>query len=134
MSLTGSALAVSTTDSCEEDPYYGTMTQEVYGEVWQDDVIGLALENPDIDLGADGTETLIVRAVFGGNMASQRKDNSNFTFTVETTPTPATGVTVGENTGIVTASSATAGTALVSVALTDYPDVPPAYALVTITV
>lgn len=134
VSLTGSALAVSTTDSCEEDPYYGTMTQEIYGEVWQDEVVGLALENPDIDLGANGTETLIVRAVFGGNMASQRKDNSNFTFTVETTPTPATGVTVGENTGIVTASSATTGTALVSVALTDYPDVPPAYALVTITV
>lgn len=133
VSLTGSALAVSTADSCEEDPYYGTMTQETYGEAWQDDVVGLALENPDIDLGANGTETLIVRAVFGGNMASQRKDNSNFTFTVETTPTPATGVTVGENTGIVTASSATAGTALVSVALTDYPDVPPAYALVTIT-
>ena len=110
------------------------MTQEIYGEVWQDEVVSLALENPDIDLGADGSETLIVRAVFGGNMASQRKDNSNFTFVVETTPTPATGVTVGEHTGVVTATSATDGTALVSVTLTDYPNVPPAYALVTIKV
>lgn len=133
ISLTGNALAISTTNSCEEEPYYGTMTQEIFGAAWQDDVIALAVENSDIELTANDTATLVVRAVFGGNMASVQKANSNFTFTVENPPVPATGVSVGENDGIITTSSATAGTAIISVALTDYPNVQPAYAVVTVT-
>lgn len=133
VSLTGSALAVSSGDTCEEDPYYGTMTEEIFGAVWQDDVIALAIENSEISLANGQTETLIVRAVFGGSVASQRKDNSDFTFAIETSPTAtATGTEVGANTGIVTAG-ATPGFAIVSVSLTNYDNVPPAYAYVTVT-
>lgn len=130
VALTGSALAVSTSNTCEEDPYYGTMTEEIYGQKWQDDVLALALENPEIALTTGQKETLIVRVVYKGNMPSQRKDNSNFTFTVEVGDTTDTSVTAG--TGEITAGS-TPGTAYVTIALTDYDDVPTAIAEVTVT-
>ena len=133
VSLSGQALAVLDGSTCEDDPYYGTMTEEIYGAKWQDEVIALAIENSDIELNQGDTETLIVRAVYGKGMASQRKDNSNFTFTVATTPaSTATGTTVGSNTGVVTAGSTT-GTAVIEVTLTGAADVPPAYATVSVT-
>ena len=133
VSLNGSALAYESGDSCEEDPIYGTMTQEIFGAVWQNDVVAIAVENGDVDLAQGGTETLIVRAVFGGGIASQRKDNSNFTFAVEADPaSTATGTTVN-NQGVITAGS-TAGTCVVSVNLTGYTEkVEPAYVLCTVT-
>ena len=132
MSLTGSALAISSGNTCEEDPYYGTMTEEIYGESWQDNVIALAVENSDVEVAASGTETLIVRAVFSGNTASQRYDNSYFTFAAEENPAnTATGTTVGANDGIITAGS-TPGTCVISVTLTDRPEVEPAYVRVTV--
>lgn len=131
--MTGSALAVTSQDSCEEQSYYGTMTEEVFGEVWQDNVIALAVENSELNIAQNGTATLVVRAVFGGSIASRREDNSNFTFAVETTPAAtATNLEVGANTGIITAG-ATAGNAIISITLTDYDNVPPAYAYVTVT-
>ena len=132
VSLSGKALAYSAADTCETDPVYGTMTQEIFGAKWQDEVYALALENPDVDLSENGTETLIVRALFKGAVAPQRKDNSNFTFAVENAPAAtATDVKVGANTGVITAGSQ-AGTAVIFVTLTNYPDVPPAYATVTV--
>ena len=133
VSLNGSALAYESGDSCEEDPIYGTMTQEIFGAVWQNDVVAVAVENGDVDLAQGGTETLIVRAVFGGGIASQRKDNSNFTFAVEADPaSTATGTTVN-NQGVITAGN-TAGTCVVSVNLTGYTEkVEPAYVLCTVT-
>lgn len=112
VALNGKALAYDESDSCEEDPVYGTMTQEIFGAKWQDDVIALAIENADIELATSGTEKLIVRAVFGGNIASQRKDNSNFTFAVATGS--ATYIDV-DNTGLVTAKAA--GTGYVTVTI-----------------
>ena len=110
------------------------MTEEVFGSVWQNDVIALAVENSEISIPTDGTATLVVRAVYGGSIASQRQDNSNFTFAVETSPeATATNVEVGTNTGVITTSSATAGTCVISVSLTGYEDVPPALATVTVT-
>lgn len=133
VSLNGSALAYESGDSCEEDPIYGTMTQEIFGAAWQNDVVAVAVENGDVDLAQSGSETLIVRAVFGGGIASQRKDNSNFTFTVEDNPaSTATGTTVNAQ-GVITAGS-TAGTCVVSVNLTGYTEkVEPAYVLCTVT-
>lgn len=132
VSLSGQALAVLDGATCEDDPYYGTMTEEIYGAKWQDDVIALAIENSDIQLSQNGTETLIVRAVYGKGMASQRKDNSNFTFTIANTPaSTATGTTVGANTGVITAGS-TDGVAVIEVTLTGAPNVPPAYATVDV--
>ena len=132
INLTGSALAVLSGDTCEEDPYYGTMTEEIYGAKWQDDVVALAVENSDIDLAKSASETLIVRAVFGAGMASQRKDNSNFTFSVVSTPaSTATGTNV-DTKGVVKAGTQ-AGVAVVQVVLTDEPNVAPAFVTVTVT-
>ena len=132
INLTGSALAVLSGDTCEDDPYYGTMTEEIYGAKWQDDVVALAVENSDIELAKSASETLIVRAVFGAGMASQRKDNSNFTFSVVSTPaSTATGTTV-DNKGVVKAGSQ-AGVAVIQVVLTGAPDVDPAFVTVTVT-
>lgn len=134
VSLTGSALAVSTADSCEEAPYYGTMTEEVFGQVWQDSVIALAMGNPEIALGANGTATLQVYAVFGGSIASRLINNADLTFAIETNPaSTTTGVEVGTNTGVITAASATTGACVVSATLTGHEDVPPALATITIT-
>lgn len=126
VSLTGSALAVSAGDGCEEDTYYGTMTEEIFGATWQDNVIALAVENSEIELAQDGTETLIVRVVYGGSVASQRKDNSNFTFTSSAIPT----ASVGANDGVVVGGS-TSGDAYITVELTGY-NVAPAIVKVTV--
>ena len=114
VSLNGSALAIDDGTSCEEDPIYGTMTQEVFGAKWQDDVKAVAIGNADIDLAKSASETLQVYAVFGGGVASRMMDNSNFNFTVESGGTSAS---VNES-GVVTATT-TAGTAVISVTLKD---------------
>lgn len=112
VSLNGSALALDDGASCEEDPIYGTMTQEIFGAKWQDDVKAVAIGNADIDLAKSASETLQVYAVFGGGVASRMMDNSNFNFTVESGGTSAS---VNES-GVVTATT-TAGTAVISVTL-----------------
>ena len=132
VSLTGSALAVDTSDSCEEDLIYGTMTEEIFGSVWQDSVNSLAIENSEIDLAQSGTATLIVRAVFNDGRIPARMDNSAFTFAIETAPTATATDTEVDATGKITAGSV-AGFAIISVSLTDYENVPPAYAYVTVT-
>lgn len=131
INLTGMALAVLDGGFCEDNPYYGTMTQEIFGAKWQDDVVAIAVENADLELAASASEALIVRAVFGKGMASQRKDNSNFTFTKEQSPVAtATDLTVGPD-GVVKAG-ATSGVAVIEVALKDS-NVSPAYVNVTVT-
>ena len=132
INLTGSALAVLSGDTCEDDPYYGTMTEEIYGAKWQDDVVALAVENSDIELAKSASETLIVRAVFGAGMASQRKDNSNFTFSVVNSPASTATGTAVDSKGVVKAGTQ-AGVAVVQVMLTDAPDVDPAFVTVTVT-
>lgn len=136
ISLTGNALAISSADSCEEATSYGTMTEEVFGQIWQDNVMALAVSNSEITMTADDTQTLQVYAVFKGSIASQLVDNADLTFTIETTPASTVGGTieVGTNTGIITTESATAGTCVISVTLTGYDTtVLPALATVTVT-
>jgi hypothetical protein len=96
----------------------GTMTEEIFGSSWVDNVIALAIENSDMELTQSATESIICRVVFGGSVASQRKDNSNFTFAVES----GTSATVDEE-GVVTASSTVTGDTVISVTLTDKPDI-----------
>lgn len=115
LNLTGNALGVLGGESCEEMPYYGTMTEEIFGANWKNDVVAIAVENSDIELASGANEPLIVRAVFGGSVASQRKANSNFTFTVVSGD-----ATVGANTGIVTGG---ASASVISVTLTGYPNI-----------
>ena len=64
VSLTGNALGVMSGDSCEEEPYYGTMTEEIFGYSWKEDVIALAIENSDIEIAHGGSEQLAVRGVW----------------------------------------------------------------------
>lgn len=127
-SLSGSALAVaSDATSCETDAYYGTMTEEIFGATWQDNVVALAIEDNDIQLATSETATLSVYAVYGGNKASQKKDNSNFTFTVVG---GSSSVITVDTTGLVTAKGI--GSAYVQVTLTGKDNVAPAYAQVTV--
>lgn len=126
MSLTGNALGIMSGDSCEEAPYYGTMTEEIFGYSWKDDVIALAIENSDIEIASNGKEKLAVRAVFGGNIASQRVDSSDITFAMESGNSYAS----VDATGIV--SGIGAGNAVVSATLRGRTDIV-AYATVTVT-
>lgn len=125
ISLTGNALGVMSGDSCEEEPYYGTMTEEIFGYNWKDDVIALAVENSDIEIAEGETEQLVVRAVFGGAVASQRVDNSDLTFAVE----------IGSDFAAVTpagvVSGSAAGDATISITLKDKASVV-AYAAVAV--
>lgn len=109
------------------------MTEEIYNAKWQDDVIGIAVENGDVELSQNGTETLSVRVIYKGSLPAQRKDNSNFSFAIESDPaSTATSTAVGAHDGKITAGSI-AGTAIVSVNLTDYTDkVEPAFVKVTV--
>lgn len=131
--LTGTALAVTSTDTCEDTPYYATMTEEIFGAVWQENVVAIAVENGDVSLASGGVKTLMVRAVFGGNIPAQRMPNSAFTFAVAPSPADTTGGTQVDATGKITAGSS-AGECVISVNLTGYTaTVEPAYALVTVT-
>lgn len=113
VSLNGSALAVDDGASCEEDPIYGTMTQEIFGAKWQDDVKAIAIKNADIEMKTGESETLQVYAVFGGSTASRLMDNSNFTFAVEDGTSAKVSVA-----GVVTPNTGTGKTVL-SVTLKD---------------
>lgn len=124
--ISGNALAVESGNSCEEEPYYGSMTEEIFGASWENNVIALAVENSELELVNGASDTLIVRAVFGGVTASARQDNTNFTFAVES------GDTVAVNSsGLVTANAEGTGENLISVTLTERPSIV-AYATVTV--
>ena len=123
--LTGTALRYTSGESCESTAVYGTMTEQVYGAKWQDSVVALAVENADMELGASKTETAIVRVVYGGSVASQRKANSNFTFA------KVSGNATVNNEGVV--NSGASGESVISVTLTGYPTVSPAYIHVNVT-
>lgn len=123
--LTGTALRYTSGESCESTAVYGTMTEQIYGAKWQDSVVALAVENADMELGASETETAIVRVVYGGSVASQRKANSNFTFA------KVSGNATVNNEGVV--NSGASGESVISVTLTGYPAVSPAYIHVNVT-
>ena len=123
--LTGTALRYTSGESCESTAVYGTMTEQVYGAKWQDSVVALAVENADMELGASETETAIVRVVYSGSVASQRKANSNFTFA------KVSGNATVNNEGVV--NSGASGESVISVTLTGYPNVSPAYIHVNVT-
>ena len=111
VSLSGSALAVDNTDSCEAESYYGTMTEEIFGAKWQNEVKAIAFEDADISLKANDTQTLVCYVLFDGNKAPKIVDNTNFTFTAEDGGENAS---VNES-GVVTAIKA--GTAHISATL-----------------
>ena len=129
--LNGSALAVEDSASCDSDPYYGTITQQIFGESWKDRVIGLAVANAQVDLDTVTvvTETLEAYAIFGGLEVPRLVSNADLSFAVETGG--GTYASVGAHTGVVTALAT--GNATINVILTGYSSIEPAYAYVTVT-
>ncbi len=124
--INGNALAVESGNSCEEEPYYGSMTEEIFGTSWQDSVIALAVENSDLELVNGASDTLIIRAVFGGAVASARESNDNFTFARESGTSAAV-----NSAGLVTADATATGDTVISVTLTAKPEIV-AYATVSV--
>lgn len=120
--LSGTAFRYTSGTGCETEATYGSMTEQIYGAKWQDNVIALAVENAEMELEAQGKETAIVRVVYGNGTASQRKDNSNFTFA------KISGDATVTQQGVVTAGSEAS---VISVALTGYANIDPAYIYVT---
>lgn len=121
-SLSGMALAVSQDDGCDENLIFGTITEQITGATWQDEVLAIAPEDGELELSTGGSETIAMRVVFKGLMAAQRKDNGNFTFQT----------VVGDATvtnGIVTAGS---NNSVIEITLNNAPNVPKAYAYVTV--
>lgn len=102
VSLSGSALAVDSTDSCEAESYYGTMTEEIFGVKWQNEVRSIAFEDADMSLAANATQTAVCYVLFNGNKAPKIVDNANFTFAVEDGDTFAS----VDTKGVVTAKAA----------------------------
>ena len=123
VSISGIANAVVDGDNCEDEPYYGTITEEIFNETWQSKVVALAISNSDITVAdevATGVATIQTYAVFGGMTASKLIDNSNCVFTVESVGD--TGVTVSNTTGtngVISVGTTTTGTAYISVTLKD---------------
>lgn len=126
VSLSGSALAVDGGDTCEEDLYYGTMTEEIFNADWKANVRALAPVPSDITMKVSTNTTIDVYGVFGGMTASKKLNNADLTFAVDS----GSAVTVGANTGVITAKS-TAGDAVVSVKLTGT-EVDPAFVHITV--
>lgn len=116
--LSGTAFRYTSSETCEAEATYGSMTEQIFGAKWQDNVVAIACENAEMELGASGTETAIVRVVYGNNIASQRKDNTNFTFT------KVSGNATVTNAGVVTGAT---GASIISVTLPGYDRVSPAY-------
>lgn len=124
--ISGTAFRYSSGTGCSTEATYGTMTEQVYGAKWQDNVQFIAPENGDMELTTSAKETIVMRVVYGGTVASQRKDNSNFTFTV------LDGDSTVSTSGEVTAASS-AGKTIIGVTLTGYPNVPQAFVYVNVT-
>lgn len=127
VSLSGSALAVDSTSSCESESYYGTMTEEIFGAKWQDEVKAIAFEDADVELKANDTYTPVCYVLFDGNKAPKIMDNSNFTFVNEDSSGYITVATDGK----ITANSA--GTAYVSATLKNTTNPIVGYLEVTVT-
>lgn len=121
--LSGTAFRYTSGETCEAEAVYGSMTEQIYGAKWQDTVLALACENSDMELTTGESETAIIRVVYGNAIASQRKDNSNFTFAV------VSGDATVDNKGVVKAAAAES---VISVTLTGYANVEPAYIHVTV--
>lgn len=116
--ISGTAFRYTTGTGCTNKATYGSMTEQIFGAKWQDNVIALAVENAEMELTTSETETAIVRVVYGNNIASQRKDNSNFTFA------KVSGSATVDNKGVVTGAT---DASVISVTLPDYDNVSPAY-------
>jgi len=119
--LTATALAyngVAGSDACSNEPYYARIIEIIDASNWYDNVIGLSVVGGDFSMAKSTTSTLDVWAIPSSGSAF-KVANSALDFALVGSPT-ATGTTVGAHIGVVT-SLTTAGTAVISVAITAVP-------------
>ena len=113
--LSGSALATYTTANCNDMGQYGTIKQKIYSGNWYDTLTTIAVDGGNFSLATGDTKTLKVIGIFKDGTGII--NNSNLTFT-----SSATGTASVANTGVVTGGS-TAGSANITVTVTDKPSV-----------
>ena len=94
---------------------YGTIKQKIYSGNWYDTLTTIAVDGGNFSLATGGTKTLKVIGIFKDGTGII--NNSNLTFT-----SSATGTAAVANTGVVTGGS-TAGSANITVTVTDKPSV-----------
>ena len=113
------AMAIAYTDSavvgCSTNAIYARIVELIYNTNWYDGVTAIGIEGGDFTLDIGSTATLRVWAVKGGT--SFLVDNANLTFESDATET----ATVGTHTGLVSALAE--GDAMISVKITDKPDI-----------
>ena len=112
-SLSGKALVTfAGNEGCDDEGYYGVITEVVYNKGEWDDVKSIVVENADLDMAVGDTETLRVLAIYSGNTLPRQIENSKLTFT--SSDANVASVTTG---GVVTALAS--GTANIEVVVTD---------------
>lgn len=123
--LSGKALMSFTgTEGCDDEGYYGIIKEVIFGAGEFDNVKAIVVENSDIDMAVGDTHTLSVLAIYNGNSAPRKLDNSKLTFT----SSDATVATVTQD-GIVNAVAT--GVANIEVVVTDK-SILSAYAVATV--
>ena len=116
-SLSGSALAVNDTASCDGEGYYAELLEIVEGAKWYDNCIGLMVVDADFTMATTDTRTLVVKAIYGNGQAPKTVANGELTFTSNET-----GVAEdGANTGIVTPIAE--GNATITINVTEAPTI-----------
>lgn len=81
-SLSGSALATfDGSEGCDGDGYYAILKQIIFNKDEFADVKAIVVEDSDVDILVDGTQTLRVWAMYGAGTAPKLLDNSKLTFT-----------------------------------------------------
>lgn len=104
-SLSGSALAnYSNAESCSTSGYYAIITENIFDKGAYDYVKAIVVEDSDIDLDVDGTQTLVVYAMYSDGTAPKVIDASELTFTSDSNAI-ATVSTAGLVTGVASGST-----------------------------
>lgn len=114
--LSGTALAVMDSTSCEAGGYFARIKEIRYTGNAYDSLMAMSVSNNEIELAQGETETLRIKGIYAGNIVGEIP-NADLTF-VSGTPSVAS---VDNNTGVITAS--TNGSSLITITLTSKPDV-----------
>lgn len=97
-SLSGSALAVNDSASCDGEGYYAELLEIIEGAKWYDNCIGLMVVDSDFTMATTDTKTLVVKAIYGNGQAPKTIANADLTFTSNNEGV----ANIGLNTGVVT--------------------------------
>ena len=112
--LSGSALAVYTTENCNDMGMYATVKLHLFEGNWYDKLTAMAVDGADIDMTSGDTKALKVIGIFEGGTGVI--DNANLTFT-----SSSESVATVSTDGVVTAVGE--GNAQIEIVATDKPSV-----------